>query len=59
MPNGETSDGRITASGLFVKPSLANIRYVGIASAVVGTITEPRTNQNIRFLPRKSNLANP
>src|SRR3712207_909953 len=59
MPNGLTSDGRTTESGLLVSPISANSRYVGIASAVVGTITEPSTTQNNRFLPLNSNFANP
>ncbi len=47
------------ASGLFVRPILLNIRYSGIASAVVGTITAPSTIQNSSSLPRNANFANP
>ena len=49
----------MTASGVFVRPILLNIRYSGIASAVVGTITAPSTNQNSSSLPRNANFANP
>ena len=46
-------------SGLLVSPILLNRRKVGTASAVVGTITEPSTNQNSGSRPRKLNLAKP
>ena len=47
------------ASGLLVSPILLNMRKVGTASAVVGTITEPSTNQNRGSRPRNWNLAKP
>src|SRR5689334_236143 len=58
-PNGLTNDGRITAHGVLVRPTFANSRYVGIASAVVGTMMAPSTRLNAARSPRKRNLAKP
>ena len=58
-PNGLISDGRMTAHGVFVRPSWLNIRKVGTARAVPGTATAPSTTAKTAFLPGKLNLARP
>jgi hypothetical protein len=58
-PNGLTSDGRMIAQGVLTSPALLNNRYVGIASAVVGTMIAPSTSPNIDPFPRNRYLAKP
>jgi hypothetical protein len=58
-PNGLTSDGRITAHGVFTRLTLLNSRYVGMTSAVAGTMIVPRTIPSRALLPRNTYLANP
>lgn len=50
-PNGETSEGMITAHGVSVSPILLNIRNVGTARAVPGTATAPMTTAKMARFP--------
>lgn len=58
-PNGEISDGMMTAHGVLVRPILLNMRNVGTASAVPGTATAPMTTAKTHRLPGNRNFASP
>ncbi len=58
-PKGLTSEGRMTAQGVSTRPTLLNSRYVGMASAVVGTMIVPSTAPSSAPRPRKTYFAKP
>ena len=56
-PNGLIRLGMIIDQGVFVRPSWANRRNCGTASAVPGTLIEPMMTANTALRPGKRNLA--
>jgi len=55
---GEIIEGRITPSGLSLRPESASSRKIGTTRAVCGIITAPNTSANSRLRPTNLNLAN-